>query len=124
MDAALIPGEDSRRTPASPPPLAYTAPEAAAIIGGTCKASWLKRMAREGKIDALKIGGAWNFTEAHIAEILRFCEVPARHPARPAPAPVPAPRQAARRAAAPVPVSPPGTVTPLRARPVRKRGAA
>jgi len=108
-------------------PLARTAEEAAAIIGGSCKASWLKRMAREGKIGALKIGGAWNFTDAHIAQVMRLCEVPASHPAQHAPAPLPvtAGRQAAKRAAAaPVPATPAGRVTQLRARPIRQRGAA
>jgi pyruvate/2-oxoglutarate dehydrogenase complex dihydrolipoamide acyltransferase (E2) component len=105
------------------PPLAYTAPQAAAIIGGNCKASWLKRMAREGKIDALKIGGAWNFTDAHITEIMRFCEVPAHHAAQPASAP--SCRPAAKRPpAAAVPLTAAGTVTQLRARPIRKRSAA
>jgi len=100
--------------------LAYTAAEAAAIIGGSCKASWLKRMARDGKFDALKIGGAWHFTEAHIAEIMRLCEVPARQAAKGA-APVRA-KRAGTGASDPPPLGAATGVSQLRPRPMRKRG--
>jgi hypothetical protein len=69
------------------PPLAYTAAEAAAIIGGSCKASWLKAQARSRKIPYVKIGGAYNFTDAHIAEIISILEVrPKEQPAGKPPA--------------------------------------
>jgi hypothetical protein len=69
------------------PPLAYTAAQAAAIIGGSCKATWLKSQARSGKIPYLWIGGAYNFSETHLLEIMSIVEVrPKAQPdAQPAP---------------------------------------
>jgi hypothetical protein len=68
-------GEPSQA--ASPPPaeLAHAADEAAAIIGGTCKGSWLKEQARIRKIPYTWIGGAYHFTDEQLAEILRISEV-------------------------------------------------
>jgi hypothetical protein len=83
---------------ASPAPaeLAHTADQAAAIIGGTCKGSWLKQQARDHKVPFTLIGGAYNFTDEEIAEILRIFEVrprevtPPRAPSSPV-LPQPAP---------------------------------
>lgn len=72
------------------PPLAYTAAQAAAIIGGSCKASWLRAQARSRKIPYLWIGGPYNFSEVHLLEIMSIVEVrpiaqPAGQPTRGAP---------------------------------------
>ena len=120
------PQQDSRPAVAAPgQALAHTAEQAARIIGGNCKASWLKQQAREGKIPALKIGGAWNFTSAHIAEIIAFCEVPAARQvsAAPAPAKRPSARRKAGAQADTLPF-PPASVVQLRARAPRKRDVA
>ena len=55
--------------------LVHTADQVAAIIGGTCKGSWLKQQARDRKIPYTPIGGAYHFTDEQIAEILRILEV-------------------------------------------------
>src|ERR1017187_4357057 len=68
------PGTNSRPAVAPSPALVRTAAEAAGIIGGTCKASWLKQQAREGRIPYVRLGGAYNFTDAHIAAILGIFE--------------------------------------------------
>jgi hypothetical protein len=67
----------------------YDADAASVIL--RCKASWLKAKARERKIPFTMIGGAYRWTDAHLAEIVRLGEVapavPAqrsRHPADPA----------------------------------------
>jgi hypothetical protein len=74
------------------PPLAYTAAQAAAIIGGSCKASWLKSQARSSKIPYLKIGGTYNFSSEHIAEIMSILEVrPKEQPVARSPAAAPRP---------------------------------
>jgi hypothetical protein len=92
-------GEPSQAA-ASPPPakLAHAADQAAAIIGGTCKGSWLKEQARSRKIPYTRIGGAYHFTDEQLAEILRIFEVRPREltPARASRSPVlpePAPGQ-------------------------------
>jgi hypothetical protein len=77
---------------ASPPELAHAADRAAALIGGTCKASWLKQQARDGIVPHVKLGGAYHFTGAHLAEIISIFEVrpkaqPTRQPAPAAPRP-------------------------------------
>jgi hypothetical protein len=68
---------ESFQADASPPPaeLAHAADQAAAIIGGSCKGSWLKQQARDGKIPYTLIGGAYHFTDEQIAETLRIFEV-------------------------------------------------
>jgi hypothetical protein len=113
---------DSRPAVAAPAAaLAHTAEETAAIIGGGCKASWLKRMAREQRIPYVQIGAARCFTDAHITEILRTFEMPALR-AAPAAAPAPA---APRRVPASRPVHvPTAGVVQLTARQPRNRGAA
>ena len=96
--------------------LAHTPEEAAVIIGGTCKAYLLRKLARERVIDCLRIGGAINFTDAHIRQAVAYFEVPAR-PARAATRPA-----AKREPADGAPVFPvPAGVTQLRARPSRAR---
>jgi hypothetical protein len=83
------------------PAPAHTAAQAAAIIGGTCKASWLKKLAREGRIGCQMIGGAYNFTEENIAEIRAYIARPARKPGPAPAAAAPPPRARARRAGKP-----------------------
>lgn len=87
MAQANDPGEHGTREPLRAP-LAYTAEQGAGIIGGSCKASWLKKLAREKKIPHLKIGGAYNFTDRHILAIISYFEqpVPAVQPQRGVPA--------------------------------------
>lgn len=93
------------------------------IIGGNCKASWLRTKARKGEIPSLWIG-KYAFTDAHIAEIIRICERPARK-AKPAAAPVPPAKSPAKRAAAaPAPRALPPGVTLIEIREPRRRGAA
>ena len=106
--------ETSSRPAVEPgPALVHTAIEAAAIIGGTCKPSWLRQQAREKKIPCRKIGGAYNFSDADIAEILAIFEQrPAARPATPAPARTARQRPATRPAEA----SPPAGVTQLKPR--------
>ena len=79
--------------PSAPRPaeLAHAADQAAAIIGGNCKGSWLKQQARARKIPHTLIGGSYHFTDGQIGEILRIFEVPARRGAVPAPPPSRAP---------------------------------
>ena len=93
------------------------------MISDDCTASWLKAKARAGEFPALKIGGAWNFTDAHIAEILRLCEVPARKAAQPAqPAATAKQKNPKRTTPDNAPFSLPATgVVQLRARQPRKR---
>jgi hypothetical protein len=81
----------------------YDADEASVIL--RCKASWLKAKARERKIPFTMIGGAYRWTDAHLAEIIRLGEV------------VPAvPAQRSRRSAGPA-----GPQVPLlQARPPRR----
>jgi len=78
--------------------LIHTAEEAAGIIGGACKASWLREKARLREIPFTMIGGSYHFTGAHIDEIIRSFEqqpqpaalkrAPARRPAAITGAPV------------------------------------
>lgn len=98
------PGTNSRPALEQGPALVHTATEAAAIIGGTCKPSWLRQQAREKKIPCRKIGGAYNFSDADIAEILAIVEQrPAEKPAAPAPAKTAKQRSATRPAEASLP---------------------
>jgi hypothetical protein len=73
----LPPAGEPSQAAASPPPaeLAHTADQAAAIIGGACKVSWLKEQARFRKIPYTRIGGAYHFTDEQLAQILRIFEV-------------------------------------------------
>jgi hypothetical protein len=95
-------------------PAAYTAEQAAAKISDNCKASWLKAQARLGKIPCVKIGGAYHFTDEHLAEVIRvFTEGP----------PPPTPPAPSRAAPATSPASTPG-IAPIVPRPMRQRSAA
>jgi hypothetical protein len=67
--------EEATIDPPAPQAKTYTAAQAAAVIGSTCKASWLTRMARERRIPYVQIGPAYCFTDAHITEILSIFEV-------------------------------------------------
>jgi hypothetical protein len=108
-------GEPSQAAAPPPPPaeLAHAADQAAAIIGGSCKGSWLKQQARDRKIPYTRIGGSYHFTDEQLAEIIRIFEVPARRSAAPAPA--------SRAPSATRPAVPTG-VPLLQAREPRKRG--
>ena len=84
----------------------YDPDEAAIIL--RCKASWLKEQARRREIPFTMIGGAYRWTDEHLAEIVRLGEhVPATLPTR-------IPRRAA---------SADGSVPLLRARPPRRARA-
>lgn len=114
------PQQDSRAAPSA---LAYTAEQAAKIIGGNCKASWLRAKARAREFPYEWIGGSYNFTRAQIDEIIALCEVPVRRAAQAAA--VPAKRAPAKRAAtAPSPLALGAGVTLLKARAPRKRNVA
>jgi hypothetical protein len=68
MNQANEPGADtSGRAPHQPQ--TYTPEEAVAIIGGGCKASWLRQGAREGRFPFTWIG-KYAFTAAQISEIV------------------------------------------------------
>ncbi|MET9952361.1 DNA-binding protein [Streptomyces sp. NPDC006339] len=81
-----------------------------------CSTWWLKEQARKKNIPAVKIAGAWRFTDQHHAEILRQFEIAAsptpqtststrstateRYAADPAPVAVLTPRTPRRRKSA------------------------
>lgn len=91
--------------PAAEPPVRVYDPDEAAVIL-RCKASWLKEKARRREIPFTLLGGAYRWTDAHLAEIIRIGE---QAPAAPG-------AQLPRRRTSPTPDS-----TPLlRARPPRK----
>lgn len=92
--------------------LVHTAEEAASIIGGSCKSSWLKDQAKSRRIPYTLIGGAYHFTDDHIREILAICEV------RPRSGQEPTPRAARSRHAAP-PWPPGQEMIMLKSRPQR-----
>jgi hypothetical protein len=72
--AAPQASQDSRPAVAAPgEALAYTPEQAAAIIGGNCKAYYLRKLAREKKVPHLWVG-KYAFTAAHISEIVAYCE--------------------------------------------------
>lgn len=103
--------------------LAYTPEKAAEIIGGDCKPSYLRALARQGKVSSLWVG-KYAFTDAHIREILAYCERPAST-AKAAAQPAPAKSTRAKcEPAAPAPLTLAGTVPQLQARAPRRRGAA
>lgn len=82
-------------------PLAHTPEEAAAIIGGDIKASYLKTLARKREIPALWVG-KWAFLDEDIPAIIAYCRRPAREAAQPTAAqPAPAPGRSTR----PAPIS-------------------
>lgn len=99
---------------AAAPALAYTPEQAAAIIGAGCKASYLRKLAREGKVPFLWVG-KYGFTAAHVREIVAFCERSAKPVKSPA---APAARRTRQAAPGAAPV-----VEMLTARPPRRRTA-
>lgn len=115
------PREDRRAVTA---PRAYTAKEAAGIIGGNCKESWLKTGAREGRFPSVKLSGAWNFTDAHIDQIIALCEVPARTVTAASPAPAKSTPAKQKAAGPPAPLFPPAGIVQIRPREPRKRDVA
>lgn len=120
----LPPAGEPSQAVASPAPaeLAHTADQAAAIIGGTCTAYWLKVQARRKKIPYTQIGRACNFTDAQIREIIGLREVLPRQSAKLAPSPG---RVRIAPGAANVPPPLPRERRQLQARtPPRKRGKA
>jgi hypothetical protein len=98
-------------------PAVYTADEAAAILGGSVKASWLKEMARKREIPFTMLGG-YRWTDAHLEEIIALRE---HRPAPVQPAPAATPRASGRTSAAPAGSAP---VPLLRPRQPRRRAAA
>jgi hypothetical protein len=72
----------------------YSASEAAEIIGGKCKASWLREKARRRLIPFTMIAGAYHWTDAQIDAIVKMGE---QQPGRQQ-------RQPAQRRTTPVPV--------------------
>jgi hypothetical protein len=54
--------------------LIHTAEQAAEIIGGDCKASWLREKARLREIPHTMISGSYHFTGAHLDEIVQAFE--------------------------------------------------
>jgi excisionase family DNA binding protein len=87
----------------------HTLEEAAAIL--QVRKSWLERRAAARKIPFTMLGGAYHFTSAHLAEIIRI------HENLPAAQAEPHPRQEATKAPQVRRHAEPQTVTPLRARP-------
>ncbi|TXS17255.1 MULTISPECIES: helix-turn-helix domain-containing protein [unclassified Streptomyces] len=96
----------------------YRPDEVAAVLG--CSAWWVKDRARRRQIPFARVGRAYRFTAAHLAEIIRLHEerpaVAARPPSLGAP-----PAAPARRSSAPEPGAPSGR---LRARPPRRSDRA
>lgn len=94
------------------PPAAHSKAEAAALLRVTV--SWLERRAAARVIPFTMVGGAYHFTDEHLAEIIRMHEH--RPPAASAAAPEPdqaAPRRSRRRSG----LMPGDEVAVLRARP-------
>lgn len=61
-------------TPARDPlPRLYTAAEVAGALN--CSSWWVKEQARQRRIPFTWIGGAYRFTDEHLAEIIRSFEV-------------------------------------------------
>jgi hypothetical protein len=105
--AALTSGQDSD-TPK--PPAARRKAEAAALLQVTV--SWLERRAAARVIPFTMVGGAYHFTDEHLAEIIRM------HEHRPPSAAVPEPDQAPpRRSRRRNGLTPNDEVAMLRARP-------
>lgn len=92
-------GGEERPRAALQQPRVHTADQAAAIIGGGCKASWLREKARLRKIPFTRLGSGYGWTDAQITETLTILEV------RPEPELLSRPR--ARRPPAPPPVDVP-----------------
>ena len=100
--------DQDRNTPK--PPAAHSKAEAAALLRVTV--SWLERRAAARVIPFTMVGGAYHFTDEHLAEIIRMHEH--RPPAATAPeSDQAAPRRSRRRSG----LMPGDEVAVLRARP-------
>nr|WP_307783159.1 helix-turn-helix domain-containing protein [Streptomyces sp. MBT53] len=104
----------------APLPRLYRPEEIAEALG--CSAWWVKDRARRGLIPHTRVGRAYRFTAAHLAEIVRLHEErPKRSlssaPTGPAVTSPPAARTRAARPPEPTTASTPGR---LRARPPRR----
>ena len=64
------------------PALAWTTTEAAELL--RCKRSWLEEKARRKEIPYTKLSGAYHFSDAHLAEVIRIFEVHPRSDGTPA----------------------------------------
>jgi len=53
-------------------PRLYTPEEVAAVFG--CSDWWLKEQARRRRVPFTRVGGAYRFTEGHVADIVRLYE--------------------------------------------------
>ncbi|MDO0913028.1 helix-turn-helix domain-containing protein [Streptomyces sp. DT2A-34] len=104
----------------APLPRLYRPEEIAEALG--CSAWWVKDRARRGLIPHTRVGRAYRFTAAHLAEIVRLHEerpqrsVTGTSPSRAVTSP-PAARTRATRSPGPTTASTPGR---LRARPPRR----
>ncbi|MGQ7750316.1 helix-turn-helix domain-containing protein [Streptomyces sp. WC2508] len=96
----------------------YRPEEVAAALG--CSAWWVKDRARRRQIPFARVGRAYRFTAAHLAEIIRLHEERPTVAARP-PAPGAPPAAPARRSGAPESAAPSSR---LRARPPRRSSRA
>lgn len=96
----------------------YRPDEVAAVLG--CSAWWVKDRARRRQIPFARVGRAYRFTAAHLAEIIRLHEERPTIAARP-PSPGTPPAAPARRSGAPEPGATSGR---LRARPPRRSDRA
>ncbi|MFF0257365.1 helix-turn-helix domain-containing protein [Streptomyces microflavus] len=96
----------------------YRPDEVAAVLG--CSAWWVKDRARRRQIPFARVGRAYRFTAAHLAEIIRLHEERPTIAARP-PSPGTPPAAPARRSGAPEPGATSGR---LRARPPRRTDRA
>ncbi|MEV0870723.1 helix-turn-helix domain-containing protein [[Kitasatospora] papulosa] len=96
----------------------YRPDEVAAVLG--CSAWWVKDRARRRQIPFARVGRAYRFTAAHLAEIIRLHEERPTAAARP-PSPDAPPAAPARRSSALEPGAPSGR---LRARPPRRSDRA
>ncbi|MET9655604.1 helix-turn-helix domain-containing protein [Streptomyces sp. NPDC006510] len=92
----------------------YRPDEVAAVLG--CSAWWVKDRARRRQIPFARVGRAYRFTAAHLAEIIRLHEERPIVAARP-PSPGALPAVPARRSSAPESGAPSGR---LRARQPRR----
>lgn len=97
-------------------PRLYRPEEIAEALG--CSAWWVKDRARRGLIPHTRVGRAYRFTAAHLAEIVRLHE---EHPKRPlSSAPVTSPPVVRTRATQELRPATAGTTARLKARPPRR----
>jgi hypothetical protein len=104
----------ARKPDADSGPRLYRPHEVARVLH--CSEWWVKEQARRRRIPFSWIGGSYRFTDDHLAEIIRLCEVRPTAGGTASPGGGPAGRGRRRRAPAP-PAAAPDPAAQLKARP-------